>query len=75
MTTRDRQREPRGQLRLQVDTAITGVRCPRCGELVYVPRDSNAERVDCVTCDARLVTRRDLEGCASLVEREAPHAG
>jgi hypothetical protein len=80
---RDRHREPlaAGPIRritprvtqgrafmLSVDTSIVAIACPQCRETVYAPRDSDAERVDCATCDARLVTKLDLEGVVTLVD-------
>lgn len=46
--------------------------CPLCRGPVYVPDDSNAERLDCSSCGAVLVTRRDLAGVVTvaLVEGE-----
>lgn len=42
--------------------------CPGCGGPVYVTADSNAERVDCVDCNARLVTMRLVDGSVVVVE-------
>lgn len=77
---RDRHREPTGIIRhitprvtqgrafmLSVDTSIIALACPQCRETVFAPRDSDAERVDCATCDARFTTRQTLDGEVSLV--------
>jgi hypothetical protein len=81
---RDRQREPRvtGYIRFiephatqDVTSQIVALACPRCNEHVYAPRDSDKELVDCITCDARLVTRLDLEGCVSVALRDGGSHG
>jgi len=53
---------------VEIDTSITAVSCPTCKGNVYVPTDSDAERVDCFCCDARLISRRALDGSITLVE-------
>lgn len=52
---------------LNIDPSCVALPCPACRGRVYVPRDSDAELVDCFGCDARLVTRQCLEG-VSVVE-------
>lgn len=51
--------------------SITAVECPRCLGPVFVPRDSDAERVDCFECDARLVTLQHIEG-VTAIEADEP---
>lgn len=51
---------------LAVDGA-PGHICPICSGPVYAPADSDRERVDCPDCNARLTTRRDLDGGVSIV--------
>jgi len=45
-----------------VDSSITAMECPACLAPVFAPADSHAERIDCVGCDARLVTHRAIGG-------------
>lgn len=49
--------------------------CPHAGCLagVYVPGDSDRERVVCDSCITNLITRRALDGSVSLLETD--HAG
>jgi hypothetical protein len=45
---------------------ITPVDCPLCGAPVFIPSDSDRERVTCVDmdCGAELVTRLLIDGVA-----------
>lgn len=53
------------------DTAIVTIPCPSCQAGVFVPADSNLERVDCYDCEAQLVTRRDVAHVLSLAVVES----
>lgn len=77
---RDRQREPRHWRRVApdhrtrqafqarvVDTRIVTLECPICRGPVCAPANSHDERIDCVGCDARLVTIRTAEGVAAVL--------
>lgn len=67
-----------GAIDLFVDLAASGrlptdiieLRCPACPGPVFVPRDSDRERVDCACCELKLVTRRDVAGVVGLAEIE-----
>jgi len=52
----------------RVDASSATLICPACRGPVYVPRDSDAERVDCFGCEAKLVTLQGLDGVA-IVEQ------
>lgn len=56
---------------IALDTSITAFECPLCCGPLFAPGDSHDERVDCPSCDARLVTVRTVEG---VVAMEVPHA-
>lgn len=45
---------------------VVELTCPSCSGPVYAPKDSSRDRVDCIGCDARLATRRELDGIVSL---------
>jgi hypothetical protein len=51
-----------------VDTRITALACPLCNGPVFADHDSDGERIDCTgpTCEAQLVTRRNLDGSVSV---------
>jgi hypothetical protein len=53
-----------------LNTSITALACPACNGPCFAPADSHAERVDCVECDARLITRRAL--CGTVVLESIP---
>lgn len=53
-------------VRVALDTTITPIECPSCLAPVFVPADSDAERVDCTGCDARLVTARTIDGVTAF---------
>jgi hypothetical protein len=78
---RDRNREPGRTTRSRpdlaarhgfaisvVDTRITALACPLCNGPVFTDRDSDGERIVCAdpTCEAELVTRRNLDGSVSV---------
>lgn len=80
---RDRHREPRAtgiirhitprvtqgaRFMLGVDPSSVRLSCPRCNGPVYAAGDSAGERLDCATCDARLLTRTDIDGQLSVVD-------
>lgn len=52
--------------RIQLTTEPTQLACPACQGPAFVPADSDHERIDCITCDARLVSRRALDGTISI---------
>lgn len=47
-------------------SATIEVPCPLCLSTVYTPGDSDRERIDCLDCGAALVTRRGIDGAATL---------
>lgn len=54
----------------RLPTGIVELACPACRGPVFVPGDSDRERVDCAVCDGELVTRRDVAGAVGLAEIE-----
>jgi ribosomal protein S27E len=52
-------------------SASVRIQCPGagCAVGVYVPADSNRERVDCASCGAEYITRRNADGTVAI----APH--
>lgn len=48
-------------------TAITVIECPTCLAPCFAPADSAGERLDCIGCDARLVTIQTAEGVAAAL--------
>lgn len=49
---------------------IVTLRCPRCRGPVFVPSDSDRERVDCFSCAGALVTRQGLENIEVVFAKE-----
>lgn len=65
---RDELADRRARLRrVGLDTSITAIECPACLSPVFAPADSAGERVDCVGCDARLVTVQTADGVAAVL--------
>ena len=50
-----------------LDTTITALECPACLGPVFAPACSSADRIDCVNCDARLVTVQTSDGVAAVL--------
>lgn len=64
-----RHRQRLAELDAVVDTSIAAIQCPACLGPVFAPGDSDGERIDCLHCEAKLVTYRDIAGVtARLVE-------
>jgi hypothetical protein len=59
---------------LTIDTSITAVSCPACSAPCFAPSDSDRERIDCASCDARLITRQSIGGLelAPTTTKETP---
>lgn len=79
---RDRHREParwrrpprdltaRRELAIRHGTDSIPVPCPACNATCFAPADSDRERIDCVECEGRLVTRLGIGGELELVVAE-----
>ena len=50
------------------DPAAVRLTCPSCRGPVYVPGDSDRERVDCTGCGDPLVTRQGIDGVVVVVD-------
>jgi LSD1 subclass zinc finger protein len=53
------------------DSTTMCIQCPACRGPVYVPRDSDRERVVCSSCQALHTTKRTIDG-VDLIEAAAP---
>lgn len=51
---------------LMIEDDVVELSCPTCSGPVYAVKDSDAERIDCASCDERLVTRRAIGGEVSV---------
>ena len=52
------------------DPAVVRLTCPSCRGPVYVPGDSDRERVDCAGCRDPLVTLQGVDGVSVLLDEE-----